>query len=72
MSRWICPNCHREFGNEHQSHPYRPSSDPHQTFAGFPAAHQEICEAIIDCLREVVSCAYSRRPRTLSSLTHCL
>lgn len=53
MSRWVCPQCGREFGVAHQSHTCRPGCTLEQLFADRPAAYRAIYDAIMAHLAQL-------------------
>jgi hypothetical protein len=48
MSRWVCPECEREFGRQRQSHVCVPGCTTDQTFEGKPPEFREIYQALVD------------------------
>ena len=51
MSRWICPQCEREFDLPHQAHVCVPGISVDDAFAGYPKAWREIYAGIVEHLR---------------------
>lgn len=47
MSRWVCPNCDREFGRANQSHVCVPGCTVDECFAGRPPVQRAIYEAVL-------------------------
>jgi Domain of unknown function (DUF5655) len=47
VSRWVCPNCEREFGRARQSHVCVPGCTVDECFHGRPAVHRAIYDAIV-------------------------
>jgi hypothetical protein len=53
MSRWVCPQCGREFGIVHQAHTCRPGCSLEDVFEGHPSVYRAIYDAIIAHLAQL-------------------
>jgi hypothetical protein len=51
MSRWVCPNCEREFGRANQGHTCVPGITVEELLGRHPERFTEIYERILDALR---------------------
>ena len=51
MSRWTCPECEREFARARQAHVCVPGGTVDDTFAGRPAVHRAIYDALLAHVR---------------------
>jgi hypothetical protein len=50
VSRWLCPQCDREFGRERQSHVCVPGLTVDAVFAPWPPVYREIYDRLIEHL----------------------
>lgn len=50
MAVWTCPACERTFSRAHQSHTCLPGNTVDESFAGRPAWHRAIYDALIEHL----------------------
>ena len=47
MTRWVCPQCEREFDRTRQAHTCVPGNTIDETFAGARACQRPICDTVI-------------------------
>ncbi|MEV0618629.1 DUF5655 domain-containing protein [Nonomuraea sp. NPDC050404] len=53
MTRWVCPECDREFARTRQSHVCVPGCTVEETFAPHPPVYREIYDRLLDGLGPV-------------------